>query len=71
MIAAAPFAIFKIGLPGWLESSGQYLADMTLPLALICIGGTLSLASLRASSGLALSEDGRPLAMQQIDLVVR
>ena len=23
------------------------------------------------SSGLALSEDGRPLAMQQIDLVVR
>lgn len=44
VIIAAPFAIFKIGLPGWLESSGQYLADMTLPLALICIGGTLSLA---------------------------
>jgi hypothetical protein len=28
---------------------------MTLPLALICIGGTLTLASLRASSGIAIS----------------
>jgi predicted permease len=67
VIAAAPFAIFKIGLPGWLESSGQYLADMTLPLALICIGGTLSLAALRKSGSMALSASlvkmiGLPLA---------
>jgi hypothetical protein len=27
VIAAAPFAYFKIGLPGWLETSGQYLAQ--------------------------------------------
>ena len=45
VFAAAPFAYFKIGLPGWLETSGQYLAQTTLPLALICIGGTLSLAA--------------------------
>ena len=55
VLVAAPFAAFKIGLPHWLLTSGEYLASMTLPLALICIGGTLSLASLRKSGDLALS----------------
>ena len=55
VLAAVPFAVFKIGLPGWLQASGEYLASMTLPLALICIGGTLSLVSLRKSGKLALS----------------
>lgn len=55
VIAATPFAYFQIGLPNWLETSGRYLADMTLPLALICIGGTLSLAALRQSGNMALS----------------
>ncbi|RRV06109.1 AEC family transporter [Pseudomonas sp. v388] len=55
VIAASPFAYFGIGLPNWLEKSGSYLAQMTLPLALICIGGTLSLASLRKSGNLAVS----------------
>lgn len=55
VLAAVPFAAFKIALPGWLQASGEYLAAMTLPLALICIGGTLSLASLRKSGDLALS----------------
>lgn len=54
VLSAIPFAYWKIALPGWLTTSGQYLAELTLPLALICIGGTLSLASLRASSGLAI-----------------
>lgn len=55
VLSAIPFAVFKIGLPDWLQASGEYLASMTLPLALICIGGTLSLASLRKSGSLALS----------------
>ncbi|WP_147465732.1 AEC family transporter, partial [Pseudomonas syringae] len=55
VIIASPFAYFAIGLPKWLETSGSYLAQMTLPLALICIGGTLSLASLRKSGTLAIS----------------
>lgn len=55
VIGAAPFAYFQIGLPDWLETSGGYLAKMTLPLALICIGGTLSLAALRKSGEMALS----------------
>jgi predicted permease len=55
VMAAVPFAWFQIGLPNWLETSGGYLAKMTLPLALICIGGTLSLAALRKSGEMALS----------------
>ena len=55
VLAAIPFAYRQVRLPQWLATSGEYLAQLTLPLALICIGGTLSLASLRASSGLALS----------------
>ncbi|WP_426113637.1 AEC family transporter [Pseudomonas sp. DSP3-2-2] len=55
VLLASPFAYFKIGLPHWFETSGNYLAQMTLPLALICIGGTLSLTSLRKSGSLAVS----------------
>ncbi|MNZ34437.1 AEC family transporter [Pseudomonas alkylphenolica] len=55
VLAAAVLAYGQVALPNWLLTSGDYLAQMTLPLALICIGGTLSLASLRQSGGLAVS----------------
>ncbi|WLG95066.1 AEC family transporter [Pseudomonas sp. Z1-29] len=55
VLAAAPFAYWQIGLPNWFETSARYLSQMTLPLALICIGGTLSLAALRKSGKMALS----------------
>src|SRR3990167_2847479 len=55
VLLAIPFAYWRIPLPVWLMTSAEYFAQMTLPLALICIGGTLSLASLRQSSGTALS----------------
>ena len=55
VLAAIPFAAWQITLPEWLLTSGGYFAQMSLPLALICIGGTLTLESLRASSGMALS----------------
>ena len=55
VLGVVPFVVFNIGLPQWLQTSGEYLAAMTLPLALICIGGTLSLASLRKSRNMALS----------------
>ena len=54
VLLAIPFAYWRIPLPGWLMTSAEYFAQMTLPLALICIGGTLSLASLRRSSGTAI-----------------
>ncbi|WP_439859647.1 AEC family transporter [Pseudomonas sp. MBLB4136] len=55
VLLAIPVAYWQVELPDWLLTSGGYFAQMTLPLALICIGGTLSLASLRESSGIALS----------------
>jgi predicted permease len=55
VLLAAPFAYYQISLPKWLDTSGSYLAQMTLPLALMCIGGTLSLKSLRESGKLAIS----------------
>ncbi len=32
---------WQVSLPVFIKQSGQYLAQMTLPLALICIGGSL------------------------------
>ncbi|WP_437881694.1 AEC family transporter [Pseudomonas sp. LRF_L74] len=55
VLLAMPFSYWKIELPAWLLTSGDYLASLSLPLALICIGGTLSLASLRASGMTAVS----------------
>ena len=54
VLAAIPFAYWQFRLPAWLTTSGEYLAQLTLPLALICIGATLSLASLRESGKVAL-----------------
>lgn len=55
VLVALPFAYWHVGLPAWLLTSGDYFAQMTLPLALICIGATISLAALRESGRLALS----------------
>ncbi len=55
VLAAIPFAWWQIQLPDWLMVSAEYFAKMSLPLALICIGGTLTLASLRQGSGVAIS----------------
>jgi predicted permease len=54
VILATPMAIWQVPVPNWILSSGDYVAQMTLPLALICIGGTLSLAALRESGRLAV-----------------
>jgi malate permease and related proteins len=55
VLAAIPFAWWQIQLPDWLMVSAEYFAKMSLPLALICIGGTLTLASLRQGRGVAIS----------------
>jgi len=55
VLLAIPFAAWQISLPAWLLTSGGYFAQMSLPLALICIGATLTLDSLRQGSGVAVS----------------
>lgn len=52
---ALAFAVLAAGLqlPVWVADSANYLGRMTLPLALISIGGSLSLSALRSSSRVA------------------
>jgi len=55
VLLAVPAAILKVPIPNWILTSADYVAQMSLPLALICIGGTLSLAALRVSGALAIN----------------
>ncbi|MGM0702390.1 MAG: AEC family transporter [Pseudomonadota bacterium] len=54
VVAAVPVAAMEWRLPGWLMTSGEYFASLTLPLALICIGATLSLGALQRSGRIAV-----------------
>ncbi|SPJ33311.1 hypothetical protein KSP9073_01316 [Kushneria phyllosphaerae] len=54
VVAGLCFAASGLDLPDWLHTSGEYFANMTLPLALISIGGTMSMAAIREASGAAL-----------------
>lgn len=49
VFAAIPFTWFEIRLPAWVMTSGDYFASLTLPLALLCIGATVSLSALRTN----------------------
>ncbi|MCH4565503.1 AEC family transporter [Halomonas sp. EGI 63088] len=51
VMVALPVAFLALPLPAWLVTSGEYLGSLSLPLALICIGGTLG--------GTAIRHDGR------------
>lgn len=55
VLLALPFTAFSISLPRWVMTSGDYFASLTLPLALICIGATLSASSMRSGSQIAFS----------------
>jgi hypothetical protein len=47
---ALPFSYFGLHLPTVLDTTANYFANLTLPLALLAIGGSLNLKSLRNSS---------------------
>lgn len=44
----------NLSFPPVLEQTGAYLSQMTLPLALLCIGGTISFSEMRTSSSVAI-----------------
>lgn len=54
IVSALPFAYFEIALPALVLQTGEYFARMALPLALLCAGGSLSLAALHLDSRNAL-----------------
>ena len=44
------FFLLNIPLPQIVKNTGQYFSDMTLPLALLCTGGSLSIQALKDNS---------------------
>lgn len=50
---ALPFSYFGLQLPGIAQKTGHYFANLTLPLALLAIGGSLNLKSLKNTSSQA------------------
>ncbi len=54
ILAAIPVAYSGITLPTWLMTSGEYFGSLSLPLALICIGGSLTLKAVNQTRGQAL-----------------
>ncbi|ENO83841.1 AEC family transporter [Thauera linaloolentis] len=48
ILLALPFSALDIRLPALALRSAQYIADMTLPLALLCTGASLDFRSLRS-----------------------
>jgi predicted permease len=55
VLIALPFAWLNIHLPTWVMTSGDYFASLTLPLALLCIGATVSFGALRSNRKLSMS----------------
>ena len=55
VILALPFSYFQIQLPEIVLSTGTFLSDLALPLALVGIGGSLNLENIKKASNLAFS----------------
>ncbi|MBQ0756381.1 MAG: AEC family transporter [Amphritea sp.] len=51
VLLALPFSYFDWGLPTAIDKIGNYFANLTLPLALLAVGASLNLRSLRDTSG--------------------
>jgi len=57
-------------MPDLALKVGNYFASMTLPLALLCIGATLDLKALRATSSLALKATAYKLIFLPVPMVL-
>lgn len=53
ILSALPLAWLDLRLPAMLLQTGQYFADLTLPLALLCVGASIDLRALHNTSGLS------------------
>lgn len=70
VLAALPFSFMGWTLPEVVEKTGRYFANLTLPLALLAIGGSLSLKSLRDSSAMAFWATATKLVILPIILSI-
>lgn len=55
VIIGIPFSYFTIKLPSVVISTGKYLSELALPLALIGIGGSLNIEQIKKASTLAFT----------------
>jgi malonate transporter len=55
VIISLPFSYFKLELPSMLFTTGNFLSDVALPLALVGIGGSLNIENIKRASTLAFS----------------
>ncbi|RVU29981.1 AEC family transporter [Neptunomonas marina] len=53
VLLALPFSYFGFTLPAVINRTGDYFADITLPLALMAVGASLNLKSLKHTSSMA------------------
>ncbi len=53
LVTGIVFSSLAIPIPEVLHTAGDYIARMTLPLALICIGAAMSLGELKSSSSVS------------------
>jgi predicted permease len=49
IVAGTLASLVELPIPVFIQSTGEYLSDLTLPLALLCIGATLEFSSLRGN----------------------
>ncbi|MCP5163315.1 MAG: AEC family transporter [Hahellaceae bacterium] len=54
ILAALTVNLTSLPVPGIVLKSGEYFSNLTLPLALLCVGGSINLKALRRSSHPAL-----------------
>lgn len=66
---AVPFSLLKISIPYFVSKSVEYLATMTLPLALIGIGGSLNFESIKKDYRLAIIASGIKIIITPLLLI--
>lgn len=68
VLFALPFSFMGWTLPEVVEKTGRYFANLTLPLALLAIGGSLSIKSLKDTSAMAFWATSTKLVILPVGL---
>ncbi len=70
VLFALPFSFMGWTLPEVVEKTGRYFANLTLPLALLAIGGSLSIKSLKDTSSMAFWATSTKLVILPVSLSI-
>lgn len=70
IIAGLAYAWTGLAMPATAQKAGNYLGNMSLPLALLCVGGSLQLKSLRVLNKSTLAASGWKLLLSPLIAVI-